>query len=279
MEIIKSLKMHKQPLVWKKAALKELPSCWTWKDVVFYPIHSILYKLNNNPSLLVDELIMGANPIINLLLLYKISKECVKDDTIKKVGLFFVNQNDYWAYDIIQNKDFFDEIYKIYKIKASNIEDLMIKILDGISREHLEIFIINDNNLRINYHIKDQYLDGWIFHLLSTDENDCSKIDSYIKVQNEIKNMLTSELLRLIHKNKLAKKIKWDEINEKNYPILMSKNISITSLPQGWINLESKEEEGLVSFISYIQDYCYGSAISIAMLPEKLKQNSLEQLR
>ncbi len=271
--------MHKQPLVWKKAALKELPSCWTWKDIIFYPIHSALYKLNKNPSLLVDELIMGANPIINLLLLYKISKECVKSDTFKKIGIFFINQNDYWSYDIIQSKEFFDEIYKNYRIRASNIEDLTQKLINEISREHLDISIINDNNLRVNYHINDEYLKGWIFHLLNKDEQNSLEVDSYIKVQNEIKNMITSEFLKLIYKDKLAKKVKWEGISEENYPIIMSKKINITSLPQGWINLESQEENGIINFKSSIQDYCYGSALSISASSDKLRENSLQHLR
>lgn len=278
MEIIQSLKMSKQPLVWRKAALQETPSCWTWKDVVFYPIHSLLYKLNNNPSLLVDELIMGSNPILNLLLLHKLSKECVKFEEYKKVGIFFINQSDYWAYDIIKNKEFFDSIHENYGIKASSIEELINNILDGISREYLDVYIINDNDLRISYHIKDEYTQGWIFHLLNKTDNEHTEVDGFTKIQNDIKNIVQSELLRTLYKDKIAKKIKWVNSNSKDYPILMSKNINITSLPQGWINISSEEKDSVIYFKSNLIDYCYGSAISIATIPEMLRKSSLKQI-
>lgn len=279
MEIIKSIKMSKQPLVWRKAALQETPSCWTWKDIVFYPVHSLLYKLSNNPSLLVDELIIGSNPILNLLLLHKISKECVKSQEYKKVGIFFINQIDYWAYDTIQTKEFFDAIYQNYGIKASNTEELINKILDSISRDYLDIYVINDTDLRINYHIKDEYTNGWIFHLLNKTDAEANEVDGFIKVQNDIKNVVQSELLRSLYKDKVAKKLKWENTSVKNYPILMSKNIKVTSLPQGWINTTSEEANNIVYFSSSISEYSYGSAVSIASLPDILRKNSLEQLR
>jgi hypothetical protein len=279
MEIIKSIKMSKQPLVWRKAALQETPSGWTWKDVVFYPIHSFLYILNNNPSLLVDELIMGSNPILSLLLLHKLSKECVKIEEYKKVGLFFINQSDYWAYDIIKNKDFFDTVYENYGIKSSNIEELINNILDGISREYLDIYIINDNDLRISYHIKDNYTKGWIFHLLNKTDIEATEVNGFIKIQNDIKDIVQSELLRTLYKDKIAKKVKWENSNKKHYPIIMSKNIKVTSLPQGWINTASEEKDGVIYFQNNLIEYCYGSAVSIATIPELLRKKSLEEIK
>lgn len=279
MEIIKSKKMSKQPLVWKKAALNETPPGWTWVDVFFYPVHSMLYILKDNPSLLVDEFIMGSNPVLSLLLLNKISKECVKKQESKKVAIFFVNQPDYWAYDIVQDKLFFDEIYKNYAIRASSIEELISKILDNISREFLEIYIINDDDLRISYYTKDDYVNGWIFNFLTKQKQDTNEVDGYIKVQNEIRVMVYSELLKELGKNKLAKKIKWDKMDAKNYPIVMTKNLKITSLPQGWISMQSEEKDNCVYFKSEASDCSFGSAISIATLPEKLRENSINQLK
>lgn len=278
MEIIHTRKMRNQPLVWRKAALQETPSCWTWKDVVFYPIHSMLYKLSNNPSLLVDELIMGSNPLLNLLLLHKLSKECIKFEQYKKVGIFFIQQVDYWAYDVIQQKEFFNEIYKIYGIRASNIEELIQKTLDGISREHLDIYIINGDDLRINYHIKDGYTNGWIFHLFNKKEQNTNEPSEFIKVQNKIKEMIQAELLRLVYKDGVGKKVKWHKSSDENYPIIMSSNLNITSLPQGWIDITSEERDEVVYFNSSVTDFCYGSAKSIATIPETLRKHSLEQL-
>lgn len=271
--------MQKQPLVWRKAALQETPSCWTWKDVLFYPIHSFLYKLNKNPSLLVDELIIGSNPIVNLLLLYRLSQECIKNDEHKKVALFFINQIDYWSYNIIQDEVFFDEIYKNYRIKAKNIEELINKILDSISREHLDIYIIDEPELRINYHIKDEYTQGWIFHLFNNVDSQLNEIEQFTKIQNDIKTMIKTEFLHILYKDKMAKKVKWENVGTDKNPILMSKNIKITSLPQGWINTISEEKEDVIYFSNSISQYSYGSAVSIATIPEILKNNSLQQIK
>jgi spore coat polysaccharide biosynthesis protein SpsF (cytidylyltransferase family) len=278
MKIIQSKKMRQQPLIWKKAALNETPNGWTWKDIVFYPIHSWLYKLNNNPSLLVDELIMGSNPLINLLLLEKISRECVRKQEYKKVGIVFMNQPDYWAYDIVQDKSFLDAVYKKYAIKGKDIEDLIFKILDNISREFLDIYVINDPGLRINYYNKNDYVNGWIFHFLTKTEQISDEIEGYIKVQNDIRMMIYSELMKEMNKSNFAKKVKWLNSDEKNYPIIMTKGLKITSLPQGWIKMESKEDNGCISFDSELSKHSYGSAVCIPTLPEKLRENSLKQL-
>lgn len=279
METVNSKKMSKQPLVWRKAAIKETPRGWTWMDVVFYPIHSMLYILNKNPSILVDEFIMGANPILNLLLLHKLSKECVKNNTYKKVAIFFVEQSDYWAYDIIQNPEFFAEIEKIYGIRAKTIEELIFNILNNISREYLEVYIIKDDALRINYYSKDDYVNGWIFHFLTKKESVTKDAVGYIKVQNDIRTVISTELIKELNKNKLAKKVKWLNMNDKHYPIVMTKELKITSLPQGWINIFSEEKDDCVYFSSEVSDCSFGSAVCIPTKPEKLRENSLKHLK
>jgi hypothetical protein len=114
--------------------------------------------------------------------------------------------------------------------------------------------------------------------LLNNIDSQLNEVDEFTTVQNDIKKMVKTELLHALYKNNMAKKVRWQKFGIGQYPILMSKNIKITSLPQGWISTNSEENNGVIYFSNSISQYSYGSAISIATIPEILRKNSLQQI-
>ena len=281
MKIFNATKMGDQPLVWRQAASKEKNRGWSVLNSILYPIlnpiHKYFYEGKNNPSLIVDELIVGSNPIINLLKLYEISKLNSKLEH-KKVAIFFIEQFDYWAYTIIQEKDFFTEIEKSYGIKVNSIEDLVATIINNISYEFLDLYIIKEKKLRINYYNKDEEINGWILHLMNKTEGEEPAVKEYIKVQNDIRNKIEQNLFEEFEKQKNIKQVKWGTLDETAHPIVCSKKIILTSLPQGWINMDSENKNGIVYFKHEAEEFSYGSAKCIGTTPELLREISYKQL-
>ena len=279
-EIKKSKKMSSQPLLWKQASINFNKRGWNISSIVvfFIPIKN-LFELMDNPSIMVDYLVIGSNPILNILILEEISKKCYEKHEHKSVAVFCPNQPDYWNYELINDDTFWREISKKRNKNIKNIKELFQDICFNLQKEYLEILLVKEDNMFVKYAQYDKYVDGWVFHLFEKDEKENKlKLDPYIEMQNDIKSIIKEEFLKNMFKFKLIKKIKWENLTEKNYPVILTKKVHLTSLPQGWINSSFNSNEDLIIFKNDLSLCSYGSAVHIMTNKQKLKEISKEDI-
>jgi hypothetical protein len=102
----------------------------------------------------------------------------------------------------------------------------------------------------------------------------------YFVYQNEIREKINEFFVNKLKVLKIYKEIKWFETKPKKkfQPIIIAKNMFITSIPQGWINSESKEDVGKVSFKNELTNYSYGSSVKTSVNQKVLKEISIENI-
>lgn len=273
-----SQKLGSQPLLWRQAVSGSPYRGWSLFNIIFYPIMKPLYKKKNHPSLLLDQLIVGNNPIINALLIYQLSKQCMEKDIRQKVGILITKQPDYWAYDSVRNAELFSIITKKTGLKVTKVEDLFDTLFSNISSEYLEIVIIKEEDLVIKYAKHDEFINGWIFHLFFKKKQDQVNVEDYINFQNDIKEMIYEKFSNSLQKYKLSKKIKWNNVDEVNYPIVLTPKVYLSSIPQGWINMNSQVIDSTVYFEHDLTNYSFGTARKIPTKIKNFTQISLSSI-
>lgn len=258
-----SKKLGKQPLKWCFAVSSSPYNHNMWWVKLLSPIIKLLYKKKHHPSLLVDDAIIGSNPILTAILLYKISQDSLLRSESKKIALLFTEQLEYWPYENVQQEKFWKHISSETKMTITSQEDFFHKIIQNILWDNIELYNVSDDNLAIEYYKETPDL-GFIFHLFRKKQQQLTTEDEFIVHQNDIRKELMLLFTKKMHSVESYKKLKWLGEDEKNYPILMANKIYLTSLPQGWINIESKTIDGVVYFEHALKKHAYGSANRIA---------------
>lgn len=231
--------------------------------IFFRIVRRYIAEEKNNQSYDFDYLICGVNPIYNSLLLLNILKKATYNIS---VGIY-INETmqDYYPYDVILKEMNFnidqtlEEIYKIAKEKNINIINL------------------NDNVL-FPYECKKE--DGFfLMRLFVPNRSIKSSANQYVEYNNKLKNELQKKYNKII--NQLSKKIKWNISNITNdtLPVLFTRNLYLTSIPQGWLEIKNEKlkcdlREKLILNHDFVEN-SFGSAkeINLGLEPRLIKES------
>ena len=281
--------MGAQPLLWKQAATSALHRGWSLRNILLYPLIKYRYKFKNNESYLLDYLLVGSNPVISLILLKKLAQFSFLHQTNIKVGVLNVVDSDYWAYHQFKKEDFWKELLSELNIKNSKADNFFSTVVSNVCWDYIEPVFINNENLSLQYIKKDNHVKGFVAHLINkeTSKEDFSKeIPTVIKLENELKESLWKSVTKAVFDLvPSVKKMNWSHPpqksleNEENSHILLTKNIYLSSLPSGWLNIESENKTQYTFFNHDFSKFSFASAAKIANSFELLEKQVIEDIK
>lgn len=249
-------------------------------NLLFDPFYNYKFFRKYSPSFVFDYLIVGSNPIINLFLILKILNNNKNNNLY--IGFFLPKEQDYWAYDIIFQDDFFKEISKELKQEIYKIEQLIDFLIIKIKEKNINLILL-DSRYRIDYIEYDKFTDS-SFLFFSNQKNKLPEVSDFIAYQNDIKKILQIRIHNRLYENKVLKKLFWKRIapqNEKRFfaPIAITKKMYLSSLPQGWMTMDYKVENNQVIYDHIYRDVAYGTAKSICSKVELYKEQALSDIK
>lgn len=286
---IDSIDIMKQPLVWRQFVAKHKLRGVNFLTIALDIYKKIIYKTKifnvsfsrmYSPSFIFDLIIVGSNPIMTMLLLNKL--EQVKTEKKIRVGLYIPLEMDYWAYDIIKDDEILKELSKILNTEILKIED-MITHISQKNFNNIEIISI-DKRYKIDYFEQDEITKNFAIYF-SKDKNELPIVADIIKYQNEVKNMLILKMMKDFYKNNAIKKLIWKHTAPKNDfvfypPIAFSKNILLTSLPQGWMSAQyTIDKQDIVKYSHILSEFSFGTAKTICANMDIFKTHSARDIQ
>ncbi len=277
---IKAIAIKHQEKKWIEAAFNRKHRGLSIKSLWDNFLQKFFSKRKNYPSFLSDYVIVGNNPIINMLLLYKINNQRRVDEKIK-VTFIIQNQPDYWDYSIAGDKVFLDLLNEYLQIDKKNIEEIFEEIIYKINKENIELCFLNSEEWNIQYHRYDSLTKSWSLFLFNNTNKKDINIHEYFLYQNQIREKINTFFIKKLKGLKAHKEIKWFEKKPKKkfQPIIIAKNMFITSIPQGWINSEYDTNVNEVNFKNELTQYSYGSSIKTSINQQNLKEISIENVK
>ncbi len=216
--------------------------------------------------------------IINLIILNSILDN-IKNTNVANIGVFLPKELDYWSYDLLNESSFLEEFKKIpYLTNKKNIDEILKELIERLNSKKMNIIFL-DERFRINYVEYDNFTKTSFFWF-DNKKNNIVKNEANIETNNEIKNFMNKEVLKVFEKNENTYKLIWDfhstYIKDSNYEtnncaLSISKNTHISSLPQGWLNLNNKISQQRVDYENdkYI---LYGTAKTVYLEKKSLKE-------
>ncbi len=278
--IVKSIEITKQPFVWKQFISKN-------KYRGYHPLSLLLnafkwmvrdhnFPKKYSPSFLFDHLVIGSNPIITLLLINEVIKN---NKTNIKIGLYFPEEKDYWKYDLIKEKDFFKVISKKLNSKIESIDDFVnyFSIMNNVE------LILIESRYKIEYVENDDFTKGSLIYF-SKEENNNIQVNDFIEYQNEVKRFIQEKTIKNLLDKNLMKKLIWkktSKLEDKSFycPIVLAKNVYLSSLPQGWLSMNNEiSKENIVKYNHVFKNNSFGTARAICSNFELLKEHCLEDI-
>ena len=289
MNHIKSKKIYLLPLVYRQFISKNksrgisISSLFLEAKRVF----SFNYKSpnKNQPAFIFDYLIVGSNMILNLLIINTLIKEKKINKKIN-VGLFLPKELDYWSYELIKENFFLNQLEKFFNLNdPTSIENVVEKLIEEFNNNNLNLFFL-DERFRINYVEYDNYTKSAYFWF-DNKKNNIAKNEQDIEDKNKIKNFVNKKIINMLKKQSISNKLIWDFDNpfarkndgeKNNNALAIAKNVHISSLPQGWLSLESNVVLDKVLFTSKENYNLYGTAKVIYLNRESMSKNYFEDL-
>lgn len=287
MNQLKPVKASKQPLLWTQAIRQTEYRGYSKRNILLSPIISQTFPFKKHLSYKLDHLIIGANPILTYLLILQLHKInlIVDNKNPIKIGVLFLDENDYWAYHALEKKEFWLELYTITKQKwGKNFQDLLKLNTHIFQDDKQQELIFIDNNFSIMNCLYDEYVDGYILHLKDKEpiqKNFHSEtMPNVVESENIIRKKYQLELIE--HFKDLNKK--GMAINNLSYPLekvsckdnptpthlLLSQRVWLTSHPLGWLQTTPVDTQHPFNFddesftqILYshlLSNYSFGSA-------------------
>lgn len=245
-------------------------------NLMFDPFFNYRFARKYSPSFCIDHLIVGSNPIINILLALNILKKNVAPNT--SIGFFLPKEQDYWFYGLMFQEDFYKNLSSKLGKNISKIEELIDLLIDKVKEKKANLIIL-DSRYRIDYLEHDDFTNA-SFLFFSNEKNKLPEVSEFIAYQNDIKKILQVRINKRLYENKVLKKLIWKQIapkKEKKFfaPILIAKKMYLSSLPQGWMTMDYKIEGDKVFYDHHYQDISFGTAKSICSKVELYKEHSL----
>lgn len=209
-------KVKKLPTLWKQAISQKVHRGINLKTFIMHTLLSI-NSFRNHQALLLDYLILGSNPILNLCKLIEIIKE---QDNKKPITIGIINSNDsdYWGYHAFEKQDVWNLLKKEHLFPYNNIEDFFSQSIDELYiEEYISVVFINDFNFSFHDLRYDNYMDGYILNLIDKQNNNFdlfNTMKSIVKAENNIKG----KFLHLFKNAFQQKRTVLDNIYECSFP-------------------------------------------------------------
>jgi hypothetical protein len=216
MKNFNSQKVKKLPILWKQAIAQRKQRGINLKTFI---MHYLLFinSFRNHQSLLLDYLILGSNPILNLIKLVEI----IKNQKTKKpiiIGILNSNDLDYWGYHAFEKEDVWNLLKKDYSLSYQDINDFFSQSIDSLYiDEHIKLVFINDFNFSFNDLRYDNYMNGYILNLVDKKEENFdlfNTMKSIVRAENNIK----SKFLHIFKNSFKQKQTVLDNIFECSFP-------------------------------------------------------------
>lgn len=245
-------------------------------NLLLWPLKRFRFRLKSSPTIKVDYLFVGDNPVLTLISLLCLSRLNKKIDA----GIFFTNEFDYWDYHSISSDSFKLFVKEHFSMGIETYNDFIIKSVDELKKSNnLNICLLNTNNkFFINYFNYDNFLKIYLFHLTEKPRSDRFEISGYTKEHNEVKEEFKKHLSRSIISCFKTRHPRW-EYEHPNHPVIISKKTILTSVPQGWISFKSYSDSYLLYLQHYFLDMSVGSAQHICHAPVFSSENMLNDLK
>lgn len=276
--------VSKLPFLWQQAIAQNDNRGFNLKTFLMQRL------LSRNPfrkhsAFLTDYLILGSNPILNLLKLKSLIYELQHTKDKKKICLITNNAPDYWGYHTFEKDDIWTMLRQDLTFNYKNIEDFFQQEIQSlIIPEHIEVVFINDFNFTVHSIQKDNFVSGYILHLSDIKENNLD-IFSYMKNVFKAENNIRSKYYYLFKNFFHKKQTVLDNIGEMSFPekktfakdsniashILCTKNIFVSSITDLFTHQHQNdilhimgEDIEITRFEHWLYQYSFGSANHIA---------------
>jgi len=212
-------------------------------------------RKQNKECILCDYLIIGSNPILNILLAHKLS------NSDKNICIWQSEDIDWWNYNLALKTDVVNaKIKSFFKTINGNLIENMLFLLNIIKNKENVFWLDNINNKIDKYSSSKE--DGlWTFYVESGSQDNFNTVHAKSRVDafNEIALKMTP--------SKKDKDIVFRK-NEKTY--LLAKEIYLTSLPKNLFNIEENMRDLYISnkYELINKENVFGSADKIASTGE-----------
>lgn len=253
----------------------------------FLHVYLTTHFVDKKPTITCDHHIIGDNPIANLLLLYFIAEDTKKSNNNKVIVISSPKHYDYWQYSSIQNPKLYETISEIVGEEILNFQSFLEFISRKTPLTQTKIFYQENTPEWSRY---DHFIKEYLFSFSSKNlqenqdyttqtENPISEI---IVAENNIRKTLKQEIHTYLHKFGLLADIK-NEHEDKSLKIF-SKYVYLTSLPQGWLEIETIKDsrnENIVKFLHNFRERnsSYMTANEVSSNIKIMESLSLEQLK
>lgn len=244
-------------------------------NLFLIPLKKFRYRLKNCESIKVDYLLIGDNPVLTLLMILLIAK---KSNRKTNIAIHFTNENDYWDYHNINQENFKKLIKDEFEILFDNYESFISESIEKLQTSINLCFVNSNNKLFVDYFSFDEFTKNHVFHLTEKPKSDTFRISDYVIANNTIKESFKNLLFtKIIHKFG-SRTVKWS-LSESSHPVIFSKNVFLTSIPQGWINFTTKSDEHNLYINHEFIDYSFGSASTICHNPANFNDTAINDVK
>lgn len=247
-------------------------------------IYLTTYFVDKKPTILCDHHIVGNNIIANLLLLYFIGEETKLKNQNVSIVLTIPSNNDYWKYSLIQNPILYETISEIVQENIPNFQTFLNFVTRKIPLNKTRILYQHQTPEWSRY---DHYIKEYLFSFnfsenaeYNPDKN--QSVSDIILAENDILKTLEKDIFTHLNKFGLLELIDID----KKYKSLkiFSKKTHLTSFPDGWLSMETFQDERDKSIIKFSHSFSqlsasYLTANEITSEPSMMEKLSIEQLK
>lgn len=284
MKKIQPIKVKNLPLIWRQAIAQNKNRGFNFKTFFMQYIFS-RNPFRKHSVFMTDFLILGSNPILNFM---KLKDLIEKNKNIKeniKIALLTTNNFDYWGYHAFEKNDVWKIFSKKFNLNYQNIEDFFqSEISSLIVPENIEIVFVNDFNFSIYSIHKDNFVNGFILHLVDFKEH---TIDIFSQMKNVFKaeNNIRLKYYHLLRNNFYKKQTDLNNLADLSFPekktftkdsnisshIICAKEVfisSITNLIDSTVKEDTLtimgEDIDINRFENWLYENSFGSANQIA---------------
>lgn len=257
----------------QRALTRQADHNWTKLQRFFIGAYiNYTYPYKNHEGFVLDHLVVGANPILNYLLLQKLfsyAKSLHLKNRLQKplkIGLLIPDIADYWGYQFMKHKDFWLRLNKAF-YQSEDISQFTLKkeSINDFNNffnnpEVAEIYILNNHDYEPGFVFSNHFSPEYVIQLIDKQP----LVDDYHWFHQEKLGILLKQQKRLAENIQNEFKEKFDNFSSINpslktliYPnekktadkhhnptplhFLLTNVIWSTSFPYNWFPLEKFE--------------------------------------
>ena len=264
---LKAKRLGTRGWFWRQMATQAERREFGLKTVFLYPLLKVLYRRKKTWSHVAPVLVVGQNPWLNALAVWRLSL------THDEVWVWDIKRLDWWNYNILHTQSFLNACKKWFPYMQFDSVRKILEWLRAQSAEQAKVYVIKDQ-----YHpwkiFKDNHSGGWVFKLT---EGEWPVMEGVLKAGNG----RNESKIRLEGTWREATQAVWPKTLESNPDddrpchYLLAKRVVWSSLPPSGVEIHSELTEGYRSF-EFAGGETMGCAKRIAQTPETFFQHPFD---